>query len=152
MLGLCHFGNFKIIEKNLDSLNINYLLNCIENSPDNYPFVKKKDLLEQITQHRKELNQVDTLLPGLDQERNRVIAHLDKKLVNNPEIVFPHPRLEMDNLYKAFQILRGILDLYNKQTESLSLWADESNTIRDELENIISLINKLMVRSYFDEI
>ena len=132
----------KVIDKHKSSQNIFYLLNCLESDPSSYPYVNESELLEQISNHRDELSKIDEILPSLKEKRNKVIAHLDKKLVNQPETVFSYPPLDTESLYPAFQVLRGILKVYDKQTESFSLWISEGQYIKNDLDYLIALIDK----------
>jgi hypothetical protein len=132
----------KVVDKHKSSQNIYYLLNCLEADPSSYPYVNKSELLVQITNHRDELRKIDAILPSLKEKRDKVIAHLDKKLVNQPETVFSYPPLETESLISAFQVLRGILETYDKQTLSFSLWIGEGQYIRNDLDYLIALIDK----------
>lgn len=132
----------KVVVKHESSQSIYYLLNCLEEDPSSYPYVNESELLEQISNHRDELSKIDEILPSLKEKRNKVIAHLDKKLVNQPETVFSYPPLDVESLVPAFQIIRGILEVYDKQTESFSFWIDEGKDIKSDLDYLIALIDK----------
>ena len=97
----------------------------------------------QIERHRKDLKEISASLPltRLIEERDRVVAHLDRKLVNNPDGMFSSPPLDADKLRIAFLRLREILGIYDKQTSSLSLWIDESEDVIRELDYLIRLID-----------
>jgi hypothetical protein len=132
----------KVVDKHESSQSIYYLLNCLEEDPSSYPYVNKSELLEQIKSHRKKLRKIDAILPNLKEKRDKVIAHLDKKLVNQPETVFSYPPLDTESLIPAFQMIRGILEVYDKQTESFSFWIDEGQDIKRDLDYLIALIDK----------
>lgn len=131
-----------VVVDNDDSLNINYLFNCLERDPSSYPYICKCKLRKQIKKHRDQLKQVDAILPRLKERRSKIIAHLDRKLVNQPETVFSYPQLDMESLIQAFLVLREILGVYDKQTESSSLWLDDSGEIYRDIHYLIALIDK----------
>jgi len=138
----------KVVKPHDDSLSIYYLLNCIESNPGVYSSIivaelRGTELKKQIERHRKDLKEISASLPltRLIEERDRVVAHLDRKLVNNPDGMFSSPPLDADKLRIAFLRLREILGIYDKQTSSLSLWIDESEDVIRELDYLIRLID-----------
>jgi len=131
----------KVLDKHEGSISLNYLFNCIQAEPDSYPVADKTELSKQITDHRKELDNLHAILPSLWEQRDRVVAHLDKRLVNKPENTFSQPAINMDQLHSVFGTLQRILEVYDKQAQTMSLWIDESQPIWDDLEYLIGLIN-----------
>ena len=131
-----------VVVEHRQSISIYYLFKCLEGSPSSYPYISKKELLDQIDNHRDELMQVEAILPRLRKRRDKLISHLDKKLATQPETVFLNSELDIESLIEPYLLLRGILGVYDKQTESYSLWLDESGDIYKEIDYLIMLIDK----------
>ena len=135
-------GLLNVVVEHEQSLSIIYLFNCLKANPSSYPYISKKELLDQIKKHRKNLMQVEAILPRLRTRRDKLISHLDKKLVTQPETVFLNSELDMESLIEAYRVLRKILDVYDKQTGSFCLWLDEKRDIYKEVDCLIMLIDK----------
>ena len=131
----------KVLDKQNDSINIKYLLNCIEGSSINYPSLTKDEIKQQIINHRVEINSIEESIPGIWDERDRIVTHLDRKHVNDPANVFSNPRIELDDLHSSIRALRRILLTYNTQLKAEGISIDENQYIWDDLERLIRLID-----------
>lgn len=132
----------KVMDKQKDSLSLTYMLNCIEADANNYPLLTEDELRKQISEHRQELHGLESKIPGIWEERDRIVAHLDRKHVNNPASVYSNPPIELDELHSAIRTLRRILLIYNTQLEAGGISIDESKYIWDDLESLIRLIGE----------
>lgn len=132
----------KVIDKHKDAISLTYMLNCIETNSKNYPALTEKEILEQINKHRKELQEITDKIPGIWDERDRIIAHLDRKHVNAPTTVYSKPPIELDDLHSAIRTLRQILLVYNTQLDAMGISIDESEYIWNDLEKLISLLDE----------
>lgn len=132
----------KVIDKQKGSLSLRYMLNCIEAVPSDYPGLGKTELSRQIDDHRQELQALEEKIAGIWDERDRIVAHLDRKQVNDPASVFSNPRLKLDDLHSAIRTLRRILLIYNTQLEAEGISIDENQYIWNDLERLIRLLEE----------
>jgi len=116
----------KVIDKQPDSLNLSYLLNCVETSSKDYPSLTTDELKKQVADHRHELESIEARIPGIWDERDRIVAHLDRKHVNAPTSVYTNPPIELDDLHGAIRALRRILLIYNAQLQAGGISIDQS--------------------------
>lgn len=132
----------KVLDNQKDSLNIKYLLNCLDSVPMEYPGITRDVLVKQIAMHREEVANVEAKIPGIWDERDRIVAHLDRKHVYSPASVRSNPPIEMDDLHSAIRALRRILLVYNDQLQAGGISIDSSQEIWDDLEKILKLLDK----------
>lgn len=130
----------KVMDKQPGSLSISYLLNCVEASSRDYPSLKTDELKKQIAEHKHELESIEERIPGIWDERDRIIAHLDRKHVNAPASVYTNPPIELDDLHGAIGSLRGMLLVYNSQLQAGGISIDQSQMIWDDLEKLTRLL------------
>ena len=126
-----------------DSISIEYLLNCSEQSPRAFPRTQKEAVLSSVCEHRQQLKTIDSLIANVKEQRNRTIAHLDRKYVNNPASIFSSPPLDMSGVERAFILLLRIINTYKRYLDSSELFLDNlAPNVREDLEYLIGLIEK----------
>src|SRR5215216_109664 len=132
----------KVLDNHKDSLSVKYLLNCLDSVPMQYPGLTRGALAKQIAEHRAEIADIEAQIPGIWDERDRIVAHLDRKHVYAPASVRSSPPIEMDDLHSAIRALRRILLIYNQQWQALGISIDSSQEIWNDLEKILRLLNE----------
>jgi len=130
----------KVMDKQSGSLSLSYLLNCVEASSKDYPSLTTDELKKQIADHRQELESIEARIPGIWDERDRIVAHLDRRHVNAPASVYTNPPIELNDLHGAIRALRRILLIYNAQLQAGGISIDQSQMIWDDLEKLIRLL------------
>lgn len=132
----------KVLDNHKDSLSVKYLFNCLDSVPMQYPGLSRDALAMQIAEHRSEVADIEARIPGIWDERDRIVAHLDRKHVYAPASVRSSPPIEMDDLHSAIRALRRILLVYNQQWQALGISIDSSQEIWDDLEKILRLLSE----------
>jgi hypothetical protein len=136
----------KVIDKHGDSLSLTYMFNSIEGIAKSYPTLTELEIRKQIEKHREELKDIVSRIPGIWNERDRIIAHLDRKHVNSPTSVYSNPPIKLDDLHSAIRELRNILLIYNTQLEAGGITIDENQYIWNDLEKLIHLLESENLR------
>jgi hypothetical protein len=132
----------KVLDNHKDSLSIKYLLNYFDSVPMQYPGLTRDALRKQIAEHRAEVADIEAHIPGIWDERDRIVAHLDRKHAYAPASVRSSPPVEMDDLHSAIRALRRIMLVYNQQWQALGISIDSSQEIWDDLEKILRLLSE----------
>jgi hypothetical protein len=96
------------------SMSVDYLLNCIYHSPSAYPVPKRAAVAEAVAQHRALLEDLRPLVDRVKDYRDRAIAHLDKRHVNQRDEVHAHPPVELWEIDRAFELMRVILKAHRE--------------------------------------
>src|SRR5262249_13169084 len=98
----------KVVMADQDSINIEYLLNCALESPQAFSRITKGDLRKMVMRHRGQLNAFQPLFENVKVQRDRILAHLDRKHINNPSAVFAEP-IDMTEVDRCFGVLLRIV-------------------------------------------
>jgi hypothetical protein len=64
--------------------------------------------MESISEYRQQLEDLRSVIEKLEERRSKMVAHLDRKLVNDPATVLSHP-LHSDEIEHAFDVLFNII-------------------------------------------
>jgi len=124
-----------------DSMHIGYLLNCCEQDPQTFPNVDRPEILTAVERHREQLEEVKPLIECARTWRNRAIAHLDKKHVNDPELMSSTPPIDMTRVEDTFRLLEGIINTYRGYLDFSEMRLSESEArIADEWERLVGLL------------
>lgn len=102
----------KLLDTHKDSVNIPYLLNLAERSSEEFPFATKQDVKRAVQQHRQYIQEVQSFLGGVRERRDRLIAHLDKNLVNDGGNAFLQPPLDSVETEECYKRLHEMLNYY----------------------------------------
>lgn len=128
---------------NGDSINIEYLLNISEKNSQAFPHAHKEEILKAVLEHKQKLAAIGSLLANIKEQRDRTIAHLDKKYINNPAIITANPPIDMNEVEKVFQLILHIINRYKGYFESSELYlANFERNIEDDLGYLLHLIKE----------
>ena len=101
----------KLIIEHEDSITLFYLLNQVTNNPHLLEYATLEDVKDAIGEHRKMLEDYAPLRETIRTQRNRVIAHLDRKNINDPSAILSAP-VNMIELRDCYQELLKIVNVY----------------------------------------
>lgn len=103
------FALAKITDSNKSSISIQYLLKYAENNRSAFPLLQLEENQKKIITGYKELyKQFTPTFKKIKDQRNKLLAHLDKKLLNDPNLHINNPITE-DELRDAFARLKTII-------------------------------------------
>jgi hypothetical protein len=134
-------GITRLTDENQESINFKLLLDMAENHPRLFKYspVEVRTLVES---NRLKLANLGTLLKALRSLRDRELAHLDRKQLNDPGSVILEP-IQSQNLSFCVDILTMILsDLWQAFYGSPFPEDREDSLISKELEALWMIIGK----------
>ena len=134
----------KLLVPQADSITIPYLLNFAEQNPSEFPKAQVEGLTEAIARHREQLETLETLVANIKEQRDRIIAHLDKLHVSNPNAISTIPLLDYREVESVFKTIHDIINenaSYLMPDTFIFLGALGRN-IKEDVEYITKLIEK----------
>lgn len=130
----------KITTHDQDSITIDYLLNCVLQAPQAFPRATKSELQRLITEHREQLATFQPLVENIKVQRNRILAHLDRKHISNPTAVFAES-IDMSEVEQCFGRLLQIINAYKNVFDSSELCLE---SIGDSIQKDVTYLVQLM--------
>jgi hypothetical protein len=104
-----------------ESITIEYLLNVASQVPSrSFPLATREGIDRSVATHRGQLEQLAPVMDDLKLQRDRVLAHLDRKHINEPEAVAPE-LVETQQIEVCFHVFLGILNTYRRYFGSAEL-------------------------------
>jgi len=134
-------GITRLTDENQESINFKLLLDMAENHPRLFKYspVEVRTLVES---NRLRLADLGMLLKGLRSLRDRKLAHLDRKQLNDPASVSPEP-IQSKDLSHCVDVLTMILsDLWQAFYGSPFPEDREDSLISRELETLWMIVGK----------
>jgi CRISPR/Cas system-associated endoribonuclease Cas2 len=101
----------KLTRIHRDSITVYYLFNLVEHNPRLLSSDSPESVRASVADHKGRLGKYGPLIESVREQRDRVVAHLDKRHVTNPSDLFAHP--EGVNLTELGECLREVLDILN---------------------------------------
>jgi hypothetical protein len=102
------------IQKNDDSVHIQYLMNSIINSKCSFERGIYEQLKKFIPQLEKALTRISPITEAIIKIRNKTVAHLDKAHINNPSSFFMTPPIKWDEFELAYNVVgSGLVKMKN---------------------------------------
>lgn len=99
--------------KHDSEVTVYWLLKYAENNPHLFPNADSAEVKESAEKHKKRLQEYQTLIDSALEQRDRILAHLDKKYINNPDALLSNPEgVNLVKLEQCFQMIFEILDFY----------------------------------------
>lgn len=134
-------GFSKLMSRGKSETSVTYLLKLCEQSPSAFPTLSQANGFQVIQGHRQQLANFQLLIGHVKLWRDRAIAHLDKKLVNNPSAVVQMQPVDMDALGEGFILLGDIINTYRKWLGLGTLRLEESETeMSKEWADLVGLV------------
>ena len=134
----------KISISHIDSISIPYLLDYSEQNPTAYLNVGSDEIRSLVSMHRKEIEKLSSILGNIKEQRDRTIAHLDKKHIKKPSSVYAFPPLNLADVENLYVVLLNIVNDYSKYlvpSSEIRLDSIKPGVI-DDVEYLTSLIEK----------
>jgi hypothetical protein len=124
-----------------ESITINYLLDLAANHPHSFRFSDQKSIQEFIARSRGMLLQLDPIERKLRSERDRRLAHLDRKLINEPDL-FEADNIRLEDADHVLEIAEQIVSTlylyyYGEPIEFLKL----SDKYKSQLKIMLALMD-----------
>lgn len=91
---------------NDSSLNLKFLFDCAKSDPSVFRYAKPDEVIKTIDLHVTCLKTYDDFLKVLKEQRDRNLAHLDRKHINQPDW---RANQQVLNLYSAEQLYKDLV-------------------------------------------
>lgn len=126
-----------------NSIHIAYLLNCAESCSKSWPNASRAKVLGSVAASRVELETVRPQLTHVKHERDWVIAHLDRHLITQPEMILSRPGVNMEDVGQAYQLVLRIVNTYAGYLSGSELNLDNVEyAISSDLDYVIELMER----------
>jgi len=102
--------------------------------------VSHKDLIASIHEYRQQLEDLKPVIEKLEERRSRVIAHLDRKLVNDPTSVLSRPLYSSEVEHAFHTLFKIIKGCYWHRGSELVL--DIERELSGDFEYLIGLVER----------
>jgi hypothetical protein len=129
-----------------ESITIEYLVNAAGQVPSKFfPFATREEIDNAIEVHRGQLEELTPVIDDLKLQRDRVLAHLDRKHVNEPETISSQS-IESQQIERCFDVFLGIINTYRRYFGETELGFEQ--VVNDLREEVGYLVERLQVRDY----
>lgn len=133
----------KLMINHPDSISIYYLLNYAQNNPSELKFATPDKIKQATKDHRLKLDNYNSLLDNIRFQRDKVLAHLDRKHVNDPDFILSNPPLDMNEVEVCYKELHRILNDYNQYFNKSEFYLKNiEEEVNEDIEFLLSLIEK----------
>lgn len=133
----------RLVIPNQDSINIEYLLNTAKHNSKVFSNVGKEEVLKAILEHEQKLKTIASLMVSIKDHRDRTLAHLDRKHINDPAAIIANPSIDMQEVEKVFYLILQIINTYKGYLDSSELYLTNlEKEIEDDLGYLLNLIKK----------
>jgi AbiU2 len=138
----------KTFDGHRDALNLRKVLNCAGESKRTLAGKNEKRLSELFPEAERQLKEIEANLSAIQTRRDKMIAHLDRKTISDPQKVIADSRITLDQLKEvyavAWKIIQEVSTIFWNETPLLPL-ADV-----DDYEWPLSLIRNEKKRQFDD--
>ncbi len=100
-----------LLSNDQESITLSYLLDLASNHPYSFKCSKPQSVRALIELGRKELTEIDEIEQKLRSERDRKLAHLDRKLINEPDS-FTEISVDFEETSQALQTAEQIVSRF----------------------------------------
>ncbi|MBU0494645.1 MAG: DUF433 domain-containing protein [Chloroflexi bacterium] len=130
-----------------DSITIHCLLNHALQSRRAFPFATPAEIKQAVARDKKQLEGFAPLIETIKGERDHVLAHFDRKLVNDPLKAFSHRPVDMTEVERCLQELLRIVNTYKGYCNNSELGM---SVLERNLQEDIAFLIMLMQRADAD--
>jgi len=102
----------KIVIPHDDSISIQYLLNYVEQNSQVFSRAESQTIINNVKEHRQQLNAISPLIANIKEQRDHTIAHLDKRHITNPSSLYTYPPPNYIEVENAFELLLNMINTY----------------------------------------
>jgi len=133
----------RLIIPNNDSINIAYLLNVSKQNPKAFSYTGKEEVLKAVLEYEQKIETIASLVVSIKDHRDRTIAHLDRKYINDPTVIFANPPIDMREVERVFHLVLQIINTYKGYFDSSELYlAHLEKEVEDDLGYLTHLIKE----------
>jgi hypothetical protein len=126
-----------------DSVSLQYLIDHARNNLESFPLVTPDRLIKAIDESEMRLKKFEPLKQTIKFNRDKSIAHIDRKHITNPSEIFEKSNINMNDVEACFREIHKIINIFMgfKKSSKLSLINIEEE-VPDDLEFLLGLMDK----------
>lgn len=138
---LLGFSKLMAIKKK--EVSIDYLLNMCVAKPREFTSVSQTDMLQTTKRHREQIEELNLLIQQVKMWRDKAIAHLDRKYINDPSTFAEMQPVDMEEIGKSFLLMQEIINVYREWLKMGQLrLQDYELEMTDEWDYLVGLIQR----------
>jgi hypothetical protein len=99
----------KTFDRHRDALNLRKVLNCASEHKRTLTGERQKALTKFFPNAEYQLQEIETKLSAIQTRRDKVIAHLDRKAVSDPQKVIAESQVTLADLKKVYAVAWSII-------------------------------------------
>jgi hypothetical protein len=123
-----------------ESVSIEYLLNCGSQNLKAFRYVRCDELDATIMHHRHLLAERKAFFEKVKLLRDRILAHLDRKHINEPEII-KRLQIQPDEIEQTFETFLEILNCYKGYYDQTTIdLATRKQELQDDIDKFVGSI------------
>jgi len=107
-------GFSKLMSDKKNEISVRYLFNMCNEKSLVLTDVNKDKLSYTVQSHQKQLAELKPLIQKVKMWRDRSIAHLDRKYINDFSTIAKMQPVDMENVNKGFILLQDLINVYRK--------------------------------------
>ena len=107
-------GFSKLLSDKKNEISVGYLFNMCNEKSLVLTGVSKDKLSYTVRTHQKQLAELKPLIQQVKMWRDRSIAHLDRKYVNDPSTIAKMQPVDMEYVGEGFILLQDLINVYRK--------------------------------------
>jgi hypothetical protein len=133
----------KLLIDDSDSITIYYLLNHAKCNSRTFPYAKPEEIKRTVREHEKVLKKYENLKANIKFQRDRKLAHFDRKHINNPTEISSNPSVNMEEVEECYRDIHRIINAFSRfNTDSEWHLQNIDKIVPDDLDNLLQLIEK----------
>lgn len=126
-----------------ESVTVDYLLNYAQSNPGVFRFANPGDVQKSVDADRKALEKMSPLIDKVARERNRSIAHMDRKWINSPEAMLLPAPVIMSEVERSFGTVLALVNVYKGYFDNTEVhWQHLDGEVHADLEWLWSIIGR----------
>lgn len=115
----------KTFDGHRDAMNLRKILNCAGENKRDLSEENQKRLTKFFPQAERQIGAIESTLSAIQTRRDKIIAHLDRKTVSDPQKVIADSQVTLDDLKKvygvAWKIIQEVSTIFWDETPLLPL-------------------------------
>lgn len=135
-------GFSKLMSKK-DEVSVSYLLDMCNQESSDFTRVNQSNVSIVVQEHQQQLAKLEPLIQQVKMWRDKAIAHIDRKHINDPAAIANMQPVNMEEVGEGFILLGDIINAYREWLGMglLRLKVAESK-MADEWEDLAELIKR----------
>lgn len=125
-----------------NSITIDYLLNTVLQNRRAFKLAATNDIEMAVARHQKQLKELRPLIDSVKGQRDRVIAHLDRKHINDPSAILSN-KVNMTEVGRCFEVLLQMVNTYKVYYDAVEFsFVLIERGVQSDVNYLITLMEK----------